>query len=99
MTETTATRQSEKKFVPTVFWLANPQLGLKIKVPGTSRFLKFKNGKAVAKSQQEYDLIKATGMAFEQDDLKEPIKPHPQTGYAPQSMAAYQEHQNYIPQG
>lgn len=94
-----AAPSKDTEFKPVRFWLADPQLRLQVKVPGTRDFLRFNNGKFTAQTQQEYDLIKATGMAFEDDEPKEPIKPHPQTGYAPQSFAAYQEHQNYIPQG
>ena len=94
----TATAKTEKPFTPVAFWLANPQLQLKIKVPGTRRYLKFNNGKLVAKSQQEYDLIKASGQAYE-DDAFEADAPHEVTGYNPRSAKAYVAHQKFVPQG
>lgn len=85
-------------FTPVRFWLANPQLRLQVKVPGTRDYLTFNNGKFTAKTKQEYDLIKATGRAYKDDGFR-PKNGNPTTGYAPGSSEAFEEHLNYIPQG
>jgi len=95
----TEPKTAAKKFEPVTFWLANPNMRLKIRIPGTFDYIQYSNGKAVAKTQEEYDLLVADGQGFEEDGFK-PKKPVESTGYAPRSSEAYQEHLNkFIPQG
>lgn len=98
MTTAQTKTESAKEFKPVTFWLANPSLQLKIRIPGTSKYLQFHSGKLVAKTQAEYDLIVKNGMAYEDDGFK-PKKGYESTGYAPGSSEAFQEHMNFIPQG
>jgi len=95
-----ATTEKVAEFEPQTFWLANPQLQLQIKVPGTRRYLKFSNGKCIAQTQQEADLIKATGMAYEDDGfVPTEEERNTITGYNPRSLRAFLAHQKHIPQG
>lgn len=97
MTESADKPVVAKAFKPVTFWLANPQLQLQIKVKGTRKLAKFSNGRFVAKTQAEFDAVKANGMAFEDDGFNE--EAHPITGYKPGSAKAYIAHQKFIPQG
>lgn len=75
------------------FWLADPRSQLRLWDAESQDYIKFHGGKFIAVNDHQVELIEKhlAGVAFKQDREKA-HSPHPVTGYAPLSDAAYDAH-------
>lgn len=96
MTDTLDKVEKKEAFKPITFWLANPHRMLKIYDERGFPLVKFVNGRFTATTPKQVELIRRNGTAYEQD-LPKPPRPHPGSGYAPQSQDAYELHQELFP--
>lgn len=88
-----ASKSSGKGSANETFWLADPRSNMRLFNPETNDYIKFRNGRYTAQTKQEVELIEKhlASIAFK-EDRKNARKPHPVTGYAPLSDAAYDAH-------
>ena len=91
--EKDAPKSSGKGSANETFWLADPRSNMRLFNEETNDYIKFRNGRYTAQTKQEVELIEEhlASIAFKQD-RENPRKPHPTTGYAPLSDAAYDAH-------